>query len=447
MLSPLQNVRFFFLLCVAALPFEMIISVARHQLAIRIGPLGYLLHPTFGMAVSGCFLQPHMHVGRRKWFLAFLAIYAVGLGSSGLVTGSVPFFLFSVWAMGPLFMAFSIVIFADSDLLNDAIVAFVIGISIWSIVYFLFFLWTAHVIVGRFPVYNSFPFGEFMMALRSPGEDLWRELYYFRLLGNFNKQANILMLSLILASYLYVEGRLSLKGWSVATMPIAIMFLLMFSRGAFVALILVAIGLLATSALVRRPIPQLSSASIMLLIVFVSLSNATWRAYWHDQGSMVEREEMAEVAVSGSATILKSGELVTRSSENLKSCSAREPERTAKFFVFGYGLGNFGPSVCRGSGAETHNAFIDAWVQGGLVGFVGYTGLFVVAFTLGIFELIRSRFTNQVALFGLAVVCSIAVLGMREYALVYLWVQSAGGFLLALGIAMIVSKNSRTNGT
>jgi hypothetical protein len=447
MFFSLENGRSLFLLCMAAIPFEMIISVARHQLALHIGPFGYLLHPATGIAIGCLMLRPRLRIKEEKWILWCLAIYAVGLAVSGAVIGSSPFYVISTLALGPLFMALVIVVLTDDDLATDAIKAFLIGVSVWSAAFFIFYLWNAHAIIDRFPFYTTLPFGQFMMALRSPGEDLWRDLYYFKLLGNFNKQANILTLSLILASYLYVRGAVSLKSWLIFTIPISVMLFLMFSRGAFVALGLFAVGLALTSLISSHSERRLVSSAAALLVVLFSFSTAEWRDYWHDKGSIVQRDAMAASVFSGSERFLKSGELaaVRNGSGGPKTdefCEAQEPERSSKMELFGYGLGNYGPTICRGPGAESHNAFIDAWIQGGVLGFVGYVGLFITALVLGIARLFRSRFEDQAALFGLAVVSAVAVLAMREYAFVYLWVQSAGGFLLALGIAMITSKKA-----
>lgn len=443
-----RSARWLILICVAAIPFEILISVARHQLALRIGPLGYLLHPAFGIAIGCLILQPRLHIRESKWFLALLAIYATGIAISGAINGSLPFYVLSALALGPLFMALVIVVMIDDEIVTDAARAFLIGVSVWSVAFFIFYLWNARIIVGHFPVYWSFPFGKFMMALRSPGEDLWRDLYYFKLLGNFNKQANILSLSLILGAYLYSRGDISFRRWVALILPISVMLFLMFSRGAFVALALFSVALASTSFLSGRPVRHLVASAAALVIVLLSFSTAEWRDYWRDKGSIAQRETMATSAFSGSAKFLKSGELAPVSSGDVppslnELCKAKEPERTVKLSLFGYGVGKYGPTICRGAEAESHNAFVDAWIQGGVIGFIGYAGLFLAALIMGAMRLFRSRFKNDTILFGIAIVGTVAILAMREYALVYLWVQSAGGFLLALGLSLILARNTQ----
>jgi hypothetical protein len=66
--------------------------------------------------------------------------------------------------------------------------------------------------------------------------------------------------------------------------------------------------------------------------------------------------------------------------------------------------------------------------------------LFVVAALEAGRRVWRSRLHDTQALFGLALIMTIAILSLREYALVYLWVQSAGGFVLAVGLGLCATR-------
>jgi hypothetical protein len=86
--------------------------------------------------------------------------------------------------------------------------------------------------------------------------------------------------------------------------------------------------------------------------------------------------------------------------------------------------------------------FQDSWIQGGVIGAVGYLSIFLIGICQGVRRAIQERASDDVAcLYGLALVLAAAVLAMREYAFVCLWVQSAGGLLLAIGLVLTLPKS------
>jgi hypothetical protein len=457
--------RALILLCVALLPFELLVSVARQKLVLAIGPVGFLFHPASGFVLGYLLFMP-MRFKTNLFLMGALALYAAGIVVSGLVTGSPAFYVISTVLLGPAFISF-VVAYADDDLFFLQIIsAFVIGMAIWCVifsVYFLFF--TVPIILARHPNFWALPFERLFFALRLPPEALSGDLLYFKILGNYNKQSNILTLTMILANFCFVKGTWSWKVWAATSFPMAVMLLLMFSRGALLVLALISAAL-AFAALLRdeRRGRQLTAAASMAIIFLASVSTTGFRDYWKGTGSLEQREAIVSGALSASnERFLASGEVAAASSgqgrvtakgvetpasgwtsssaekstfPTKQECSAASPERGWSFYLLGYGLGNFGPTMCRLPEGESHNAFLDAWIQGGIIGFVGYLGIFVVGLAVGGSRVLRSKLRDLASLYGLLIVFAVAALGMREYAFVYLWVQSAGGFLLAIGLVL-----------
>lgn len=448
--------------CAFLFPFELLISIARHKLALAIGPVGLLFHPAVPFAVA-C-LSRGRFMANRALLLA-LGTYAAGLIISGLVTGSQPFHVISVVALGPVLMAVIIATLDDEDdLLDRVIAAFVAGVAVWASIFVLWFAITAAKIISIQPELLTGPsLGKVFLWLRLPGA-LASEFYFFKLLGNYNKQSNIIVLSLILSGYLYVKGRWTCREWAISTTPMLLILLVMFSRGGFAVLALVVAGLAITALLRRARWRQFAVAATMACAVLASASLPELRGYWRNFGSLEERATIMAGSVAGdNHAYSATGEVrndpsrplsphfdpstpekstaETQSSGKKPSdddrCEAKPPEPSMVFHLFGYGLGHFGPTICRLPEAESHNAFQDAWIQGGILGFVGYSSIFIVGTLAGARRLIKTRLADTSALFGLAIVLAVMALAQREFAFVYLWVQSAGGVLLAIGLLLV----------
>jgi hypothetical protein len=422
----------------------MVISVVRHQLALLIGPVGYLFHPAFGFFIGVFVARLPLQYGRTSWFNACLILYALGLTASGIFTSSEWFYILSTVLLGPALMGFVLITFNDSEFRQNAIKAFCLGMVLWSVAFLALYSFTVASAFKLEPAWMQFPLDKLVMAMRMPGDTY--DFFMFKISGNFNKQSNLLVITMLLASYLLMVGQLSFRTWSICLVPILTVLVLMFSRGAISVLVLcgVAFAIIALFATDRH---YLVVSCSMFVVFFVSISTPLFRSYWIDMSSLEQREIIATKAVIGdSDRFLRSGEVAVSPngrdpldpSVPNSDCVAEPPVRTLSFNIFGYGLGHFGPTICRFPEAESHNAFIDAWIQGGLIGFAGYIGLFIVGFFVGIRKIFRSSLKDVAAVFGTAIICATAVLALREFAFVYLWVQSAGGFLFTIGLSLVV---------
>lgn len=436
------------LTCVAALPFEMLISPVRHQLALLVGPIGYLFHPALGAVIGFAMAGVRIELQKRALLLASLGLYALGLIVSGVFTGSSPFYIVSMVALGPLFMSAVLAFLGNKKVRDDVFLIFVVSMSVWSLLFIIAAVLTTSFILDTKPAWSSLPIGRLLLAVRNPGGGIADDLLFYKLLGNYNKQSNILAISLILAAYLYVRGRLPAWAWASMSATMSLMLLLMFSRGALCAIGLVGI-VLGIIAIFRSDRRDLYVAVPMVAVLAISFSTGDLRGYWKNEGSLLERGIIVSGAFGeNSGAFLSTGEFVAFSDARSPRgeamfCSRKAPEHSLKFYILGYGLGNFGPTICRLPEAESHNAFVDAWIQGGVIGFIGYVGLFLTAFGIGVVKVLRSRFSDIDALYGLAIICTVALLAMREYTFVYLWMQSAGGFVLALGLSLLNAEKPR----
>lgn len=435
----------FALICVAALPFEMLISPVRHKLALLLGPIGYLFHPALGVVIGLAMAGARVELQKHALFFILLGVYALGLIISGVFTGSPPFYISSMVVLGPLFMSAVLMFLGNKEIRDDVILVFVVSMSAWSLLFIIAAVVTASFVLSIHPEWSSFPLDRLMMAIRNPGPEIADSLLFYKLLGNYNKQSNILVISLILAAYLYVRDKLPTWAWVSMSAAMSMMLLLMFSRGALVAIGLVGL-VLGIISLFRSDRRSLQVAASMIIALAVSFSTGDLREYWKNDGSLVQREVIVSGAFVGNSKVfLKNGEVASFSDprspeEQVLPCVVEAPERSMKFYLLGYGLGNFGPTICRLPEAESHNAFVDAWIQGGIISFLGFTGLFLVA--VGMVKPWRSWSSNNDVVYGLAIVCAVAVLSMREYTFVYLWMQSAGGFVLALGLSLVSVKKT-----
>jgi|GEM_PF-5998684 hypothetical protein len=455
---------------IVALPFEMVISILRSQIVLHVGSIGYFFHPALGVAIGAIgLLRGRRLTPWRSSLLIWLAVYTFGVVLSALVNHALPFYAVSFLLLGPVLMALVLVLLLErNDLVDSLLAAFVIGQAVWAACFLVLSILNASMFAAIYPDIEMKSLGSTVLALRGD-ETLWRSMLYYKLLGNFNKQANLLVLGLLMAGYLLVRGRVTWLIWLASSASMAAMLVLMFSRGAFVAIAAASLVLLATGRGSRR---QTAVAVLLGLLFMGSFATPEWRNYWFNERSLVQREEMASAALTAAPAFKNDGELAPavpatptelaprqappseappvaagpesdgdqRNTGTDGLCQAKRPDRSISFFVFGYGIGNYGPTICRIPAAESHNTFLDAWIHGGLIGAIGYVMLFVVAALEAARRVWRSRLHDTQALFGLALIMTIAILSLREYALVYLWVQSAGGFALAVGLALCATR-------
>ncbi len=445
--------------CAFLFPFELLISVARHKLSIAIGPVGLLLHPAVPFIVA-CMLQG---IGRdnHRALLAVIFLYATGLVLSGIVTGSQPYYVISTVGLGPALIAAMIITINNEELLDKIIEAFVVGTAAWALIFAIWFAYTATNIITMQPnLLDDLSFGRLFLWVRLPGAAA-KEFYYFKLLGNYNKQSNILVICLIFSAYLYVKRTWSLRMWTLAIIPISTMLIVMFSRGALSVLALVASCLLISALLRDQKRQQLATAAAMIFVILLSISTSEFRNYWRNTGSVEERMTIMTSGVTAdNSSFSSTGGLVLDAQPPLEvhtspkanvvepsialaeksKCEAQPPERNLAFYIFGYGLGNFGPAFCRLPEGESHTAIYDAWVQGGVLGAIGYVMIFLIGIRVGIGRIFKTAFADTAALYGSAAVLAILGLGIREYSFVYLWVQSAGGFALVIGLLLVLDR-------
>lgn len=454
-------------LAACALPFELILtSVFRYKLGPWLGSIAWVVHPAIPLALVCCGV-PWWRGLRgdryRCWWLALLAIYATGLVLSGWIMGADRRHLLPGLLGGPVLIAVVFGAMRDPAMRASLLSGWITGMIAWAVLFLFLYRSYFAGLMAQFPDLTSLSWDARVIALRVPGETgLVRGFYFWEFMGNYNKTANLLLLTLLLAGYLHVMGaRRAAWLWWGAVVTVGAMLILVFSRGTLAlagifGAALVGVGLFTWKR--EREVARrcLAVALPCLALCGVSFSGPGFRAYWRDSSSFAERMVIVNSVgdQTGRETLQRqagdaSGLRVSWNKGEAKgSASAANPfaspaqsdaritKSAAMHPFWGYGIGRFGPSIGRQPEAETHVAFLDAWVQGGVLGFAGFCGLFLVA-GIAFLRTAWRRGLSTPLILSTGLVLVLGCLCLREYALVYLFVQTGGAFLLAAGFGLL----------
>jgi hypothetical protein len=418
----------------ATLMFELPITSVARALG-HLGPnwaytLSYLIHPAILFAAtllaSGDYSRP---LGRnRHAVILLLMVYGVGLLVSGLENSADFRYFLPLFFLGPVLMSIIIITVRTQEMMTDVVTAVFYAGCVWSVVFLFLFAWDWSVFFERYQYIKLQGFLAILQSSKYPGENIdYSGTYFYRYLGNSNKQSNIIFLTCIIGSYLVARGRLGGIKFFTFCLPMVLIMAILGSRA------VILLGAIVAVILAITHVRSLRSKTIWLLTpllpLAISLANPTLKARWLDTSSLVERTAIADAALEGGGREILGGGLPIH------------PVADADHsLLFGYGAGKFGPTIGRLPEAGSHIFFMDVWIEAGLIGLLAMLIIFFGLSLRSFLILLRTRLEDQNALFSCVGISVVLALGMREYSLVYLFTQSISAVLPTLFFVLALDK-------
>lgn len=426
-----ERLAVFLILCgFLFLPFWLPISAVAWPLKTYLGWFYLLVHP-HTLIVCGVFLQINKNTGqywkRTGIYWIGISLLAMGVLLSALFSDARPDISIRYLWFGILGLAIAFWIFKKDE---DKIFlrALCYGISGWAIVSLCVYLYSFHIFFSVFPSisesYQSLHWDGLILAMRSPRREILDIVRYDEFLGSMNKASNYGVLNILLINYLLAIHKISLKAAAFLYLPMLMLLIITFSRGAF----LVCLGLAGLSLILimldnlkgKKSFVSkrffLGLAVSLLSPFIVSVSTNRFRQHWIYLASITTRIEFWI---------------------ELEQDIRQDPDATSKILM-GLGPGQYGILRVGLPERSTHNLFLDVWLAGGILGISGFVIWMITAMYFankGYFGSDDER-RRLGGLFGLLGLTAIAGLGLREYALAYLYATSMGAVLLAVFGAM-----------
>lgn len=425
-------------LLMLGLVFEIpLTSLVRYKLEIAfLDTLAVWLHPAaivFGALTFMAYRSRARGTRRQVVAVACLGLYGLGLTLSATVLGSSSRHAVPLVLLGPVLMAAVLLALKDRETIALAAVAMSVALAVWSALFSVLAVLNWRTLLDRRPALAALPLDHQLFNLRYPGIDVdYDGLWFYEYVGNTNKASNILVLGLVLVSYAYVTRHLTTYVFAALAAPMAFLTLLLFSRGALFTLALVT----ALIVMVRLRSRNLSGryylvAVVLLAPLLCSVLTTDMRMRWVDLSSTTQRAAIV------------TGDLRDDEGRRGEGGATRTPWLSIPNPVLGYGSGNYGPTIGGEAEAGSHLFFYDVWIEAGAVGTAGLAGMFL----LGIGWASRARVLldpqRELGLFGLTGLVGVLLLGLREYSLVYLFVQSTSAVVPAIFLAMIAVERNR----
>ena len=112
---------------------------------------------------------------------------------------------------------------------------------------------------------------------------------------------------------------------------------------------------------------------------------------------------------------------------------------------YSFGIGNYSRLLNKLPEGGTHNIFLDAFSEAGLIGLIGMILLFSSLFKWKYYALLIKKKISIKTFLGLVLLTSVLILGLREYNLVYNKSQTMGTMFVAIAIALIYIGEERND--
>lgn len=305
--------------------------------------------------------------------------------------------------------------------------SYMFGYLVWALLsIFLYILYCSA--ISEYPPYDRYAWDRFLIYARHPGE-FWmlsngieKEFLFSRFSGNLNKVSNVAILNVMLCMLL----RNYIKPYLTALSFLASMVLLFitFSRGALLMSALSALLILVFSLFFAKGIKQKISGVLLSLLLAtpfsIGLSTEFFRVYWTDFSTIERRKEHWGDAVHVVRGERRGTDTKSRAGTAWMSMPSWGTNMPSWNYVFGVGPGSYGLAVEGNENFGTHNLFLDAWLEGGVLS-SGILIFIVLSSFFVIWKRFRAEGLHWDNLFLSLSFLTFLGLAVREYSFVYLY--------------------------
>lgn len=400
--------------------FDLSIAAAGHGLLSEYIGLGYLLVHPYSVLALGAIL--HIAKLDRRFLLL-----PVGLLSVGAVAGvlSSPY---SSAAIASRYIWFGLISIAVGAAFvrrrtRLVVVCLVVGVSVWAAASLAVYSFSVFHLADMYPWLSKYRLDELIVVMRFPGQEFLNQVYYDEVIGNLNQAANRCILAIILLGFLVVSLGVRLRSAIALYVPVLLLLIVSFSRGALLVGLVLGIGGFLGTWMFRSRAAATAYAPLwvaLILPMVLSFTLPALREGWGDLTTVETRVDQWHAEIGKSMGEGGDGRSVVE-----------------RFFV-GYGPGGYGLARFGQVDAGTHNLFLDVWFGAGVTGLIGLLLLFFRACTRALTGLLTEP-RNQACLASLLGLAAIGALGFREYPLAYLYASGMEGLLLGIfaGLAFL----------
>lgn len=299
------------------------------------------------------------------------------------------------------------------------------SIASWCIIVILAWFFDAYRFIENHEWAREMTFDEILLSIRYP-ESIRIKMYYPYLVGNWNKAANLVLISyLCVTAFSFYDVKYRKLYFTTLIFLLVVLFF-SYSRGAFVvSVIICGTGIFLARKMEdkKRNVFRLTMLLMVVPILLTMLMPAT-RAGWLNFSSMETRLTLVKNAFSYQS-FWDAGIICPENSDLV--CKVSQALVIVERSLIGLGAGAYGRDVFGAPEAGTHNMYLDLFFSGGLLQVIAIATLL----GLCIFKAFRNRMDPTSAIGGLGVF-AVVILSVREFDLNYLGVMSLVSFHLGI---------------
>lgn len=407
----------------ASMPFELMIAITNyHFFESSLTNASLFLHPfiyffVFYILCSG--LSPEIFRSSLALRVAFIcAIPSVIHALSGRIDDA-RFFLLGIM---PILAG---IIFHDHN--KKVVLGRVLAASMasWCIVVIFAWIFDFYRFIESHQWAKAMAFDELLLAIRYP-ESISIKMYYPYLVGNWNKAANLVLISyLCVAAFSLYDLKYRNLYFATLALLLSVLFL-SYSRGAFVvSVVICGTGIFVARKMEEKPRNIFRLAMLLMVVpTLLTILMPATRAGWSNFSSMETRVTLVTSAFSYQN--FWDTDVICLEDSDL-GCKLSQALVTVERALIGLGTGAYGRDVFDAPEAGTHNMYLDLFFSGGLLQVISIAALL----GLSLFQAFRNRADPTSAIGGLGVV-AVVVLSIREFDLNYLGVISLVSFHLGI---------------
>jgi len=494
------------LILVMTLPFEIVFGRAAYHLFDPIlGGAHIVFHPVNGLVVLLLWRQWATLRKSDLAIIGLLLLASLGYLASALYNGSSLALAARLSWLTLIGVMSGFLVLRESDRLRKILVqGFFVSFSVWCLIDLVFYFRLVQQVWDLIPETRDYSLSEMLIHTRAPGHGVpeRRDVFFFRFSNNVNKLANNLVTMLFLLLLLGEGFRKSWRSFAFMVMPVSILLMLVFSRGALAVSFAAGLTIVGISYITRNhqnPVFQAFDARKVLLAfclpLVLTMTTSKLRDYWRDPSTMLVRQEILvelknETLVpskkktmmkahkrsiakshqqksrgwekrandhenvrrqvlgedpSGKLNGLSENENESESDEELIGWDKGETSFLAEYAeyldrFFGMGPGQYGLQRVGSVDFGTHNFFVDSWLDGGVISLLAFAMLFLLPLLKNSYWL-RLRL-DWVGLVSCLAIVSIALLCLREHNMVFLYSFCLSGFMFGLLLSISFSRTS-----